>query len=368
MNIQENIPLTPFTTFNIGGPAKYFVRVKNEQELIEALNYAQNNGLYIYILGEGSNTLISDRGFEGLVIKLELKGITHETKEDRVLITVRAGEDWDKLVEFSVKQGWWGIENMSGIPGTAGAALIQNINAYGQHAGDVIDEVKVFDRQTQEEAVLNKEQCNFRYRQSIFNSEAKGRYVVLSVVFSLHKNSEPNIDYLDVIKYFEVLNIAVPSQSQIRKAIIEIRGRKFPDLSKDGTAGSFFKNILLKPDEYQAMLAKIKDKFGDDVARQLDEIRLKFSVEDEYKIPTGFIADKILGLKGLRVGGAKLSEKQVITVISEGKTAKADDVMNLFKLVRQKIYDVTGVAVVNEPELVGFTQEELDSYLTLPEG
>lgn len=366
MNIQKQVSLAPYTTFCIGGKAAFFVEVSSYQDLIEALAFAHNNSLPFFVLGSGSNVLISDQGFTGLIVKLNIKGFVILSESNKeVLIEVGAGNDWDALVAKTVENDWWGIENLSSIPGTVGASPVQNINAYGQHVGDCVDSVKVFDTKTNKIIDLTNDQCQFTYRKSIFNSKEKGRYIVIAVVYRLSKQGVPSIQYPDLIKYFADLGIDKPTQQQTRNAIIEIRARKFPDLTMHGTAGSFFKNLLVSPNEYQEILAKVTSKFGDERARELDNIRIQFSVGEEYKIPTGFVVDKLLNLKGMKIGNALLSQQQAITVVNENKKALAVDVMSLFKSVREKVYESTGVVLENEPEFLGFLDDELAYYYSL---
>ena len=226
MQVQENIPLAPYTTFKIGGPAKFFTIVKNVSEIKQALTFAKEKGLQIFFLGGGSNVLFSDKGFNGLVIKLENSGIeTIEENDNNVLLKIASGENWDKVVELAVKNNWWGIENLSHIPGSCGAIAVQNVGAYGQEASQIIESVGVFDIKNLQVGVLANKDCNFSYRKSVFNTEGKGRYILLELTIKLNKNPKPNLTYRDLNLIFQS---KMPDIVEIRNAIIKIRDKKYP--------------------------------------------------------------------------------------------------------------------------------------------
>lgn len=358
MDIKENYSLSPITTFRIGGLARYFVIAQNLEEIKQALRLAKRNRLSVFIMAGGSNLLVSDRGFQGLVIKIAFPGIEIVSENEKeVLLKVGSGEVWDRVTEFAVQKGFWGIENLSNIPGLTGAIPVQNVGAYGQEASQVVENVEAFDLAGLELKNFNNRDCDFVYRASNFNTKWKNKYAILSVTFRLSKLPKPNLTYIDVKKYFDREKNANPGLADIRKAIIEIRKNKFPDLSITGTAGSFFKNIFLTPEQYasltpevQTMLAQVKDKFPQ---------------KQNIKIPAAFLIDQ-LGLKGSRIGDAKLSEKHALVIVNEGK-AQAADVAKLFKLLRQTVYQKTGFKIMPEPEFVGFDPEELKDYFKLHE-
>ena len=201
--IQENVSLAEFTTFKIGGKARLFVRATGETEIIEALEFAEQNDLNIFILGGGSNVLIADEGFDGLVLQISLKGISALTEKDEtVYVTAQAGEDWDEFVAFCVKNNLAGVECLSGIPGFVGGTPVQNVGAYGQEVSETIESVRVFDRKSKEILELTNADCKFAYRTSIFNTTEKNRFVVLAVKYALKKNGRPKIVYQDLQTFF----------------------------------------------------------------------------------------------------------------------------------------------------------------------
>lgn len=375
LKIQENYSLNNLTTIKVGGAARFFARIKNVDELKEALEYAQHHSLNIFVISGGSNVVVSDNGFPGLAIQININGfeVVRENKKD-VVLKIGAGEVWDKVVKRAVANGWWGIENLSWIPGRIGACAVQNSGAYGQEISDVIDELKVLEIASGEIKIFEKDECGYGYRTSIFNTGKRDQYIIVAVVLKLKKqgtiskgqgiNNLAKIDYPDVKKYFEERGLEQPSLQQIRQAIIYIRSNKLPDMSKVGNAGSFFKNIVVSGKEYDDFLEKIRENFGDEEVGKAEELKEKYRLGKEIKILTAWLID-ICGLKGAQVGYVKVYEKQPLVLVTEPSKATADEVMRLFRKVRQAVYQKTGMKLLPEPRLVGFTDEELKGYFEI---
>lgn len=360
--IIENQSLKPFTTFKIGGPARYFASV--ETEMAPTLEFAEQHGVSVFILGGGSNVLVSDQGLDAFVLHPIRRGIAVlDESAEFVDIRAEAGEPWDRLVGYAVERGWWGIENLSHIPGQTGAALVQNIGAYGQQLSDVLESAEVMEISTRNVKTLRREECGLSYRRSIFNTSCKGHYLILSLTLHLSKLVRHNLDYADVKAWFERSNIAKPSLQQIREAIITIRNGKFPfpREEKGGNVGSFFKNITVELQEYEQLERSVQDNFGAAALDRLRGLRNRFQSSNGIKIPTAFLMD-LCGLKGWRVGGAQVNEKQPLVLINRGG-ATARDVLLLARHIRQTIYKRTGMVIAIEPELVGFSPGELSEYL-----
>ncbi len=351
MKIQENILLAPYTTFKIGGPARFFCFVENQFDALAGYEFAKKNNLKVFVLGGGSNILVSDKGFNGLVVKVQNKGIEVINKNnDDVLLRVASGEVWDEVVSFAVKNSWWGIENLSRIPGSSGAIAVQNVGAYGQEAKNIISSVTVFDTQTHQISNLSNGDCGFGYRKSIFNSEQKGEYVIFSIDFILSKIAGPNLSYGDLrIKFGD----ASPSLAEIRNAVIGIRDKKFPFPREavKGNAGSFFKNPVLSPEGYKNLRVKIAAEFGKAAAGNLG--KKIFTDDNLTKVPAAFLIE-LCGLKNLQSGGAGLNQNQPLVIINQTGTATAEDIMNLANQVRSAVLEKTGISLVFEPELIGF--------------
>jgi UDP-N-acetylmuramate dehydrogenase len=338
------------------------------------LTFAMKKNIPLLTLGGGTNMLVSDDGFEGLVLKIETKGLTFEEQKDFVKIIAQAGESWDGLVATAVQKGLWGIENLSHIPGTVGAFVIQNVGAYGQEASQVVESVEVFDTLTNTIGTVSKEDCYFSYRTSVFNSVMKGRFIVLSVRIILSKESNPNMQYTDVHKYFNPgcdvqdhehghENFS-PSIEEIRHAIIQIRDKKFTLPSVIPNSGSFFKNLLLSPEEYEVLEENIKNNFDETALTKLQGYKNRLTRSSLIKIPTAFLID-LCELKGKTVGGAKVNESQPLVIINFTGSATAIDVLALMQIVRQTVYKKTGMELKPEPELIGFSEETLHYYFKL---
>jgi UDP-N-acetylmuramate dehydrogenase len=336
MDIQKNIILKNYTTFKIGGPASFFCIAKNEDELIEALGFAKKNKIPYFILGGGSNLLIPDAGFPGIVIKMENKGI--EYKENGEVI-VQAGENWDNFVKETVERGLYGIENLSGIPGTVGATPVQNIGAYGSEVKDTIISVYALDIKKDEFLTFSNKECGFAYRDSMFKKE-KGRYAVLSVTFLLKKDGKLNTSYKDLQEYFKSRNVSNPSLLQLRNAVIEIRKGKFPDLTHIGTAGSFFKNPV------------ISAKRAEELVERYPEM-ITYAVNSKFsKVPLAWVLDHVCGFKGIAKGSVGVYKNQALVLVNHGG-AKSVDVIALAQEMVDAVYEKTGIEIEPEVEYVG---------------
>lgn len=364
--IRRNEPLKPFTTFKVGGPAKFFASAATRDEFREALKFAHEERLPIFVLGGGSNVLVSDSGFPGLVIHPVQRGIGAETRgPEKVILRIEAGETWDEVVRKAVEEGFWGIENLSHIPGQAGAALVQNIGAYGQQISDVFESATVMEMQSGEVRKLGARDCRFGYRQSIFNSSARNEFVILQLGLGLRRRGMPDLRYPDVRRYFSELGVEGPTIQQIREAIIRIRDRKFPFPLQEmgGNAGSFFKNLALSEADFGILRGNLQRNFSPAQCERLEEIRRRSASGEAVKIPTAFLIE-ICGLKGHREGNARVNESQPLVLLNDGG-ATAHDILALAGCVRRTVYARTGMAINLEPELVGFAPGEVGKYLAL---
>lgn len=282
------------------------------------------------------------------------KGIHWEADGDSIHLSIAAGEVWDDIVAYTVEQGWWGIENLSAIPGNCGAVAIQNVGAYGQEAADVIEAVTVLDRKDGEVKTLTAQDCQFAYRQSIFNSTAKDRYIIWETHLRLSKNGRAHTAYPDVRNYLLEREIDNPSPGKMREAISTIRARKFADPAKIGTAGSFFKNIYISEGQFADLLKKLTDIYPSAVMHKLQDVRQRFSTAAGIKIPTAFLIDQVCGLKGYRIGGAQVSPTQALAIINPEKRATGKDVLRLIEHVQERVLEKTGLSIELEPALIGF--------------
>ena len=336
MTIQEFIPLAPLTTLKIGGAARYLVEVNSLTTLQEALAFAATKKLPHFILGGGSNVLISDLGYPGVVLRMSVPGIEWREDGEHILATVGSGVSWDAFVEAAVRNLAWGVENLSGIPGTVGASPIQNIGAYGKEASHIVEWVEVYDTEIGSVRVLPNAECAFSYRDSIFkHREGKG-FIVTRVGFRLTKRETPDLKYKDVAEYFGKRS-APPSLEEIRQAILEIRAKKFPELKTHGTAGSFFKNPILSAKEAEQFLGN----YPDAPHYALSDGRVKF--------PTGWILDHVLHLRGMRKGEIGSWDTQALVLVNYG-SATAKELKAFAREIQYQVATKTNILL--EPEVV----------------
>ncbi len=338
--IQENVPLRDLTTFKIGGTARYFCSVDTEQKLKEAVRFAKEKNVQVVILGGGSNVLISDEGINALVLKIDIRGITWDSSQTAV--TAGAGENWDGLVAETVSRGLWGIENLSGIPGTVGAAPVQNIGAYGTELKDTLAWVEVFDVMDGAVRKLSREACRFGYRNSVFKYSGK-HLVILRVALQLKKEGSPNLSYKDLKEYFKSWKEVAPTLVEIRTAVLRIRAEKFPDLKKFGTAGSFFKNPIISLDHFNQLKKQYPDLPGFEI-RGTGENETNTEPTRNIKVSLAWILDNICGLKGFEKGGVALFERQpMVLVASEG--ASSEEITRFAQKVSAQVKEKTGIDI-----------------------
>lgn len=366
LDVQEQYSLKSLTTFNIGGSAKYFIEIFSVKELLSALQFVWRNHLDLFVLGGGSNVLVHDRGFHGIVLKISLKGLdVIKEDEHNVLLKIAAGESWDSVVSQAVKAGWWGIENLSCIPGQVGALAIQNVGAYGQEAREVIESIEVYEIATGERLILTNQDCRFAYRSSIFNSTLRGKYLIANTFLRLKKHGKPHLKYQHLKFFLE--GHSSPTLQEIRTAVTTIRQSKLPDPSQLGNAGSFFKNLQLTSGEFERMCQHVKARLTVQALvkiRDIPQQRQANITTGIIKVPTALLLD-ICRLKGFQIGGAALYEKHPLIVVNATGRATAYDVMNLTQKVRQIVYHETGQTITPEPNLVGFRAKELRDYFGL---
>lgn len=338
LEITNNELLSTWTTLKVGGGAAHFAVVTTELELTEAVAYARAHALQLTILGAGSNVLVSDQGVSGLVLKINIKGVEVACVDEQVYLTVAAGETLDEVVEATVKEGYWGLENLSHIPGTVGATPVQNVGAYGVEVADLITLVRVFDIETESFTTLNREQCQFGYRDSLFKQVEGRRYIVTAVTFALSTKPMARLHYHDLQSRF--INES-PTSLAIRAAIIEIRQQKFPDWRQVGTAGSFFKNPVITRSQYQNLLERYPEL-------------PHYEVDDErVKIPLGWVLDKILGLRGQGNDKVGCYEGQALVVINHGQ-ATAKDIFDFAESIKRQVEAAIGVTPEWEVTKIGF--------------
>jgi UDP-N-acetylmuramate dehydrogenase len=349
--IQHGVPLSPLSTLGVGGAARTFVRAETRADVIAAHTWAAEHGMKMFVLGGGSNLVVADPGFDGLVLQVGLRGTTFA---DSTLIRAAAGEVWDDVVAAAVARGLTGIECLSGIPGSVGGTPIQNVGAYGQEVADTIEEVTVFDRIDGRIAALTREACDFSYRMSRFKSRDADRFIVCEVSFRLqHGVATPK--YPDVIRYLEERHVASPDVSDLRQAVLAIRRRKGMVLDSSDTdtrsVGSFFMNPVVPVDAQERVSSIAGDRapvFVVDAAR--------------VKLPAAWLIERAGFHKGFTDGPVAISTKHPLALVNRGG-AMARDVLRLARRIKAQVADRFGVWLVPEPIFVGFNHDPDVEYL-----
>jgi UDP-N-acetylmuramate dehydrogenase len=343
--LHENIPLAPMTTFRIGGPARYFLQAPTDEAVLQAVQFAKEKNFSLFVLGGGSNLLVSDAGFPGLVLRIDIKGIEWESDRDRTIVYAGAGEEWDRLTESCVERDLAGIECLSGIPGSVGGTPVQNVGAYGQEVSEVLVSVRAYDRQTDSIVELSREQCAFSYRTSLFNTIEKDRYIVLRVTYSLRNGGPPSVRYADVQREFDN-SPAPPTLQQVRAAVRRIRARKAMLLVEGDldcrSAGSFFKNPIISEKEF----GELQSRAGSGVPRYP-------ASPGNVKTAAAWLIEQAGFSKGYSLGPAGLSTKHTLALVNKGG-AKAEDILLLAREIGDRVFERFGIELIPEPVFVGF--------------
>jgi UDP-N-acetylmuramate dehydrogenase len=353
VKLQENISLAPLTTFKVGGTARYFVEARSEEDVRSGVARAQDRGLPLFVLGGGSNLVVADAGFPGLVIKIGLRGTTQRDSASKRIFEVAAGEDWDDFVAQAVAQNCAGIECLSGIPGTVGGTPVQNVGAYGQEVADSITCVRVLDLSKNETRELANPDLGFTYRTSIFNTEQRGRYIVLQVTYALTPGGEPHIEYADLKKFFATKKS--PTLSETRAAVRQIRHSKamliVPDDADCRSAGSFFKNPIVPMAKYQQISDAAKRR-----GIPAEVPKFPAPANGHVKLSAAWLVEQSGFHKGLSRGPVGISSKHALAIVNRGG-ARAADIVALKNEVQRQVADQFGIELHPEPVFVGFTPE-----------
>jgi len=307
--IQKNILLSPFTTIKLGGPAAYFTEVKNKEELLEALKFAKSKKLKIHILGGGSNTVFQDKKLNKLVIKISLSSVSFSANGKNVFAKSAAGVNWDNFVKLCVRKNYQGLEALSGIPGTVGAAPIQNIGAYDAEVSQTIFQVKTLNLKTLREKTFTNHECRFAYRDSRFKNKDRNKYVVIEVIFRLKSAGRPKV------KYPELKNLAGPNPTlkKIRESVLKLRRRKSmlinPRDPNSRSCGSFFLNPIISKTQFHSL-------------QKSYPLIPAFPFRNKIKISAGWLIENSGFQKGYRENGVGLSEKHALALININGSAK----------------------------------------------
>lgn len=359
MNVQEYVPLAPHTTFGVGGRARFFVETRSVDDVVEALAHARARSLPVFVLGSGSNIVISDKGFDGMVILMRIPGITFEKRDDCYIATVGSGVVWDEFVVYCIERGFKGLECLSGIPGTVGGAVVANLGAYGAQCSDTFMHAEVLDRQENNRMkVISKEQCDFSYHDSMFGHPGK-RYIIVRAAFALSRDSATTPAYRD--NRFDMATLAkelghTPTQSDIRTAVLAMREAKGSLIMENHvsykSAGSFFHMPFVSSEDYAQITAR---------ARSLDaakEERLRpwawKQPDGSYKLAPGFLLEYTEFQKGYIRGAVGISPRHTLSIINLAD-ARAQDITELARDMQDTVEKIFHIRLEREVEYVGFT-------------
>lgn len=336
MDIHTNIPLKNYTTMRLGGNARFMTEVHTLDEVATICNNATSQQLPLFVLGGGSNIIVHDEGFDGIIVRNRIPGFEaiNDTASETTL-KIGAGENWDDVVRRTVEMNLSGIEAMSAIPGTAGAAPVQNVGAYGQEIADTLISLEAYDTQESQHVTLQAADCEFSYRHSIFRGRAAGRYIITSITIKLYKSAPQPPFYAAVQAYFDANNITLFTPQIVRDAVITIRKDKLPDPTVTPNTGSFFKNAIIE-------------------GWQMDELRTQYPdipsydmPDGKYKIPTGWLIEQA-GLKGQTLHGMRVHDKNALVLINESATSY-QDLADARSEIIGKVRDTFRIIIEQEP-------------------
>jgi UDP-N-acetylmuramate dehydrogenase len=348
MTPQTDVALAPWCTMGVGGPARWFIEARTESDVLDALAWARHRDAAVHLLGGGSNVIIADQGFDGVVIKVDIRGVETSRYDRRAVYSVGAGEPWDPFVASTIGASCAGLECLSGIPGLAGGTPVQNVGAYGQDVSATITRVHVVDRETRQSASLSNVDCGFGYRTSRFKRGDANRFVVTRVEFALAPDAPPTIAYADLVTYFEQRGETAPSLDAVRHATLDIRRRKGMVIEDGNPAnrscGSFFVNPIVTRTEFAALQATV----GADVA-----VPHYVVGNDAVKVPAAWLIERAGFTKGHRRGAVGVSPFQAQAIVNHGGAAAAD-VFALAADIKRAVLQALAIALVPEPVFVGF--------------
>lgn len=344
MTIQSDVALADWCTLNVGGPARWFCQATDPAAIREALEWARAHEVDVHILGGGSNIVVADEGFNGLVVRVAIRGVTSAEANGCVIFSAGAGEPWDPFVAATMADGCGGLECLSGIPGQVGGTPVQNVGAYGQEVSATITNVHVVDRATHESVTLSTRECGFGYRTSRFKREDLNRFVVTRVDFRLARDVRATVTYADVVKYFEQVGDPWPSLQDVREAVLRIRrgkGMVIDDANPaNRSVGSFFVNPVITDEHFERI------RTGD----AMPHYRVRSGA---VKVPAAWLIERAGFTMGLTRGAIGVSPFQAQAIVNHGG-ATAGDVLTLASDIKRAVWRFFRIALVPEPLFVGF--------------
>lgn len=337
--MQENFSLKPFNTFGVDVNAQYFTEASSIEEIKNAIQFSRSKSLPLLILGGGSNILLT-KDFEGLAVKLSLKGISEENiDENTVLVTAQAGENWHEFVLYCLKKNYGGLENLSLIPGNVGTSPMQNIGAYGTEIKDTFVNCGVLNLETLETEQFDLEKCRFGYRDSIFKQEAKGKYIILDVTFRLTtKEHHIKTEYGAIQSELKNAGIENPTIQDISRAVINIRQSKLPDPKEIGNAGSFFKNPTIPLAQFEKLQQKFENIQG-------------YPNGNNVKVPAGWLIEQC-GWKGKQIGNAASHKLQSLVIVNATGNATGKEIYDFSTEIINSVKEKFGIELEREVNII----------------
>lgn len=344
--IQENVPLAPLSTLGVGGAAAYYLRAETREGVEEGVAWARDRDVPLFVLGGGSNIVVADEGFPGLVLHVALRGLVF-LRNGLAQIEAAAGEPWDALVAAAVERRWAGVECLSGIPGLVGAAPIQNVGAYGQDVSETITRVEVLDRTSGRSLSLPKQDCGFGYRHSRFKGDDRGRFVILGVTFCLTPDGPPAVRYPELERHLETSTLAKPTLKDVRSSVLEIRRRKSmvidPRDPNHASVGSFFVNPVVS----DTRVRKIRET----LRRDADQMPTFPAPNGHVKLSAAWLIEHAGLGRGYRRGNVGISTNHALALVNFGG-GTAREIVGLAREVRQRVLDRFGIHLIPEPVFV----------------
>jgi len=353
--LRERVPLAPLTTIGIGGPARWFVEASTAEDVEQVLTWAADEGQPTFVLGGGSNLLIADAGFPGLVLRVALRGVEEESAGDAVILRAAAGEPWDALVERTVAARLGGFECLSGIPGCAGATPIQNVGAYGQEVAETIVEVDALSRCGAGPRRFTAEECGFAYRDSVWKREERDRWVITAVAFRLRREAPPALRYAELVRHLEAAG-GEADLARVREVVLALRRRKGmvldPNDEDTRSDGSFFMNPVVPAAALDGLLERV-------AARGVAPESLpRYPAGEATKLSAAWLIEQAGFHKGHTHGNVGISSKHALAIVNRGG-GTAREVVELVREIRARVEEAFGVLLVPEPNFIGFAADPL---------
>ncbi|HEY3067083.1 MAG TPA: UDP-N-acetylmuramate dehydrogenase [Methylomirabilota bacterium] len=344
LEVLEHVPLAPLSTLGVGGAARYFVAATDETTVLEAVDWARRRRLAFRVLGGGSNVVVPDDGIDGLVIKIDLRGVSARERDGAIALNVAAGEPWDDFVRLTVARGWAGLECLSGIPGLVGATPIQNVGAYGQEVSETIVAVRALDTRARRVVTFSNLECGFAYRDSAFKRGVAGAHVVLSVEFRLMPGGAPAVRYADVEKHLALRGDVAPTLHDVRESVLEIRRAKSmvldPDDENRRSCGSFFVNPIVTAKELTRVEAAVRDP----------ALPRWPQPDGRVKLSAAWLIERAGFKRGHREGGVGISTRHALAIVAHDG-ARAEEVVAFARRLQDMVEERCGVRLTPEPVL-----------------